>query len=107
VIYVVCAVDFVYRGQFFHPGHELSFCRMGYADATSASIVSRAPQGAILKLQLRSNSELHDTSTSLSLHNLSEETDWVGTLTLNKLQPDTMFVYNTNASHTGTSCHCI
>lgn len=112
ILCVLSAVDFVYRGQYFHPSHELSFSRMGYVDATSARIVVRAPQASIVTLQA-TPSDLatlpEDLGTlpesnvvSAIVGDISGETDWVGTFTLDGLRPDTAYVYSTNASHAGT-----
>ncbi|KAK7990300.1 hypothetical protein PG990_014580 [Apiospora arundinis] len=101
ILCVVSAVDFVYRGQYFHPSHELSFSRMGYVDATSARIVVRAPQASVVELQARPESSASDIWLSAIVSGLSEETDWAGTFTLDGLLSDTAYVYMTNASHAG------
>ncbi|KAK8075966.1 PhoD-like phosphatase [Apiospora phragmitis] len=99
---VIAAVDFVYRGQYFHPSHELSFSRMGYVDATSARIVVRAPQASVVELQARPDSGAPENEVFVIIRGLSEETDWAGTFTLDGLLPDTAYTYSTNASHAGT-----
>ncbi|KAK8123364.1 PhoD-like phosphatase [Apiospora kogelbergensis] len=99
---VISAVDFVYRGQYFHSSHELSFSRMGYVDATSARIVVRAPQASVVELQARPETGASDIWMSATANYLSEEVDWAGTFTLDGLFPDTVYIYVTNASHAGT-----
>ncbi|CAI6335163.1 unnamed protein product [Periconia digitata] len=101
VLCLVAAVDFVYRGQYFHPSHDLSFSRMGYVDATSARIVVRAPQASIVELQLRLDTKTGNQAPAI-VRGLSGATDWVGTFTLENLMPDSSYIYETNASHAGT-----
>ncbi|KAK8091505.1 PhoD-like phosphatase-domain-containing protein [Apiospora hydei] len=104
VLCVLSAVDFVYRGQYFHPSHELSFSRMGYVDTTSARIVVRAPQASVVELHARPDYSEPPAEDWISVivRDLSEETDWAGTMTLDGLLPETTYTYSTNASHSGT-----
>lgn len=102
IICVVCSVDFVYRAHYLHQSNDLSFSRMGYTTSTSASIVIRAPNSPVVEINARPDFAAPGGSTSVIIDGLSQETDWLGTATLDNLLPDTPYVYTTNASHVGS-----
>ncbi|KAI7914218.1 hypothetical protein M0657_009617 [Pyricularia oryzae] len=102
IVCVVCSVDFVYRAHYLHQSHDLSFSRMGYTTSTSASIVIRAPNSPVVEINARPDFAAPGGSTSVIIDGLSQETDWLGTATLDNLLPDTPYVYTTNASHVGS-----
>ncbi|PVH97468.1 Metallo-dependent phosphatase [Periconia macrospinosa] len=102
ILCVASAIDFVYRGQYFHPSHESYFSRMGYVDATSARIVLRAPQSSAIELYVRPELATADNGVPTFIRELSDDADWVGTFTLENLLPDTAYIYTTNASHVGS-----
>ncbi|OBR16313.1 PhoD-like phosphatase [Colletotrichum higginsianum IMI 349063] len=95
--------DFLYRGHFAHQSNELFFSRLGYVDETTARIVVRSPISPVTYVEItwspssRSGDE-PPRSTTISV---AESNDYVGTFSLDGLEPDTEYTYGTNASHSG------
>ncbi|WQF77057.1 hypothetical protein CDEST_02071 [Colletotrichum destructivum] len=94
--------DFLYRGHFAHQSNELFFSWLGYVDETTARIVVRSPISPVTYVEItwnpsRSGDEL-PRSTTISV---AESNDYVGTFSLEGLEPDTEYTYGTNASYLG------
>ncbi|TID03867.1 Alkaline phosphatase D [Colletotrichum higginsianum] len=83
--------------------NELFFSRLGYVDETTARIVVRSPISPVTYVEItwspssRSGDE-PPRSTTISV---AESNDYVGTFSLDGLEPDTEYTYGTNASHSG------
>ena len=97
----VATVDFVHRAHVFYDSQSLSFSRIGYVNHESAQIVIRAPEASIVALFLRAEDDegwqvLNNTVS------VSGDTDFVGTFKINGLRVNTIYAYETNATHART-----
>ncbi|KAF4415293.1 Alkaline phosphatase D [Fusarium acutatum] len=99
---LVAVLDFLFRGHLLHQSDELSFTRMGYVDHSTARIVLRAPISGYVEITITPGfGEQAETRIFKSV-SLSADSDYVGTVLIEGLEPDTPYTYSTNASHTGT-----
>lgn len=100
-------LDFVYRAQILHPSADLVFQRVGFVTSDAARISVRCMAETALQISFRQQTlpqgvEIGDLPWELGDVSLATvETDYVVTFVLDNLQPDTQYVYRTNASHAG------
>ncbi|EXA32630.1 hypothetical protein FOVG_16134 [Fusarium oxysporum f. sp. pisi HDV247] len=99
---LVAVLDFLFRGHLLHQSAELSFSRIGYVDHSTARIVLRAPVSDYVQITVTSGSEEQAETEILKSVLLSAHSDYVGTVLIEGLKPNTPYTYSTNASHTGS-----
>jgi alkaline phosphatase D len=99
---LLAVLDFLFRGHLLHQSDELSFSRMGFVDHSTARIVLRAPISDYVQVTVTSASEDEAETQILQSVFLSEDADYLGTVLIEGLEPDTSYLYSTNASHTGS-----
>jgi alkaline phosphatase D len=98
---LAAVLDFLYRGEIFHQSQELSFARVGYVDESSSRVVLRAPSQFPTHVEMKLS--LADSSLiSSQVIKVSQTEDFTATYTFNGLNPDTEYLYTTNASHAGS-----
>ncbi|CAH0020367.1 unnamed protein product [Clonostachys rhizophaga] len=102
-LFLLAAVDFVYRSSLLHESRNLSFSRMGHTNASNANIVFRYPAEAKVRIQYRPQTGA-EASTWLNgpVTSVTSHSDYIGSFLLRNLEPDTKYQYRTNASHSGT-----
>lgn len=96
-------LDFLYRGQILHQSNNLSFCRIGYVDETSARLIIRSPShdaASSIEMSLRL-AVGPGTKLTTQIISVSRENDFVGTYTFSGLDAGKTYAYETNASHSG------
>ncbi|KAF5691953.1 alkaline phosphatase D [Fusarium denticulatum] len=99
---LVAVLDFLFRSHILHQSAELSFSRIGYVDHTTARIVLRAPISDYVQITVTAASDGQAETQVLKSVLLSEHSDYVGTVLVEGLEPDTPYTYSTNTSHTGS-----
>ncbi|KAG4264764.1 hypothetical protein FPRO03_00048 [Fusarium proliferatum] len=99
---IVAVLDFLFRGHLLHQSAELSFSRVGYVDQSTARIVLRAPISDFVQITITSVSEDQRETPIPKSVLLDAHSDYVGTVLVDGLKPNTSYTYSTNASHTGS-----
>ncbi|KAF5606194.1 alkaline phosphatase D [Fusarium subglutinans] len=99
---LVAVLDFLFRGHLLHQSTDLSFSRMGYVDDSTARIVLRAPISDYVQITVTPNSDGHAETEILQSVLLSAHSDYVATVLIEGLEPDTPYTYASNASHAGS-----
>ncbi|KAK9365200.1 PhoD-like phosphatase-domain-containing protein [Lipomyces kononenkoae] len=101
LVFLLAALDFVFRSHFLHNATELSFSRVGYVDSNSARIVVRSPLSLVVQIEYRPVQNTNWIPGPI-LPVITEGHDSVVTFTVSELQDDTAYLYRTNASHLGS-----
>ncbi|CVK85096.1 uncharacterized protein FMAN_02010 [Fusarium mangiferae] len=99
---LVAVLDFLFRGHFLHQSAELSFSQVGYVDHSTARIVLMAPISDHVQITVTSVSVDQGEIPIPQSVFLDEHSDYVGTVLIKGLKPNTSHTYSTNASHTGS-----
>ncbi|KAF5548260.1 alkaline phosphatase D [Fusarium mexicanum] len=99
---IVAVLDFLFRGYLLHQSIDLSFSRMGYVDHSTARIVLRAPISDYVQITVTPKCDGHAETEILKSVLLSAHYDYVATVLIEGLEPDTPYTYASNASHTGS-----
>ncbi|EWG35839.1 hypothetical protein FVEG_14571 [Fusarium verticillioides 7600] len=99
---LVAVLDFLFRGHLLHQSDELSLSRVGFVDHSTARIVLRAPITDYVEIIVTSASDDQAETQVTKSVLLSEHSDYVGTVLVEGLEPDTPYTYSTHASHTGS-----
>ncbi|KAI5199388.1 Metallo-dependent phosphatase [Aureobasidium subglaciale] len=93
-------MDFLYRPLISGLDSAVTFSRMGFVDEHSARIVLRAPRVTTVHLEYRPRGSTEWTAHQVQ--SLQVANDFTATYKLDGLDPETLYDYRTNASHTGS-----
>ncbi|KAF4340438.1 alkaline phosphatase D [Fusarium beomiforme] len=99
---LVAVFDFLSRGHLFHQSTELSFSRVGYVDSSTARIVLRAPISDHVEITVTSSSLGEPQTYQIGSVFLDAKSDYLGTILIQNLKPNTKYTYSTNGSHDGS-----
>ena len=97
-------LEVVYRPVFFN-SQNLSFARVGFVSQHNAKILIREPNLSLLPIQIRyQDTSRSDTSWKVAgkIQEISSESDFTATLTIQRLQPSTPYRFKTSNNVTGT-----
>ena len=114
IILALCVADVVFRGPLLHQSHDISFVRVGHVSDSAANLLIREPDLSKLPIyvsyrnvnnaEYESKIPMHTGNswkTAGQIYWLSNETDFTYPLTINHLQPSTLYEYALSNNRSG------